>query len=84
MSDEQPKCVRETQEMTCLNCGQDAHILVAAECWVRLLPDDQVESEEDYEWELGSSALCTACSYSSTVSEFRQDAEQQEEEAVSD
>ena len=43
MSDEQPKCVRETQEMTCLNCGQDAHILVAAECWVRLLPDDQVE-----------------------------------------
>ena len=36
MSDEQPKSVRETQEMTCLNCGQDAHILVAAECWVRL------------------------------------------------
>jgi hypothetical protein len=82
MSDEQPKSVRETQEMTRLNCGQNAHILVAAECWVRLLPDDQVESEEDYEWEPGSSA--PACSYSSTVREFHQATEQQEEETVSD
>jgi hypothetical protein len=60
-------------DMRCPKCGDEDHIDIAAEVWVRLTDDgDDADASRcgDHTWTHESAATCEACGHHGTVADF--------------
>ncbi|RUU76135.1 hypothetical protein [Mesorhizobium sp. M7A.F.Ca.MR.362.00.0.0] len=55
--------------MRCPECGDDAHIQVAALVWVKLVSDG-TDADGDHEWDDESPCRCNSCDYTAKVINF--------------
>ena len=62
--------VREYHETACPKCGKDDQLIVAAQVWVKLVPDGTEDHGGDTEFDDHHVMRCDSCMFSGTVADF--------------